>query len=103
MDDLNADIFERRIGKDVHVQGDDAVVTMRVVQVERRATNAPPQPEGALQVRAEGFSVVLKGPLDPVLAPLTYPVDVPDGGQHFLFVSQFAQDAEAAHYEIVVN
>ena len=94
---LTHDIFTPHIGKSLTVTLDDGAafpLTLRAVT----PTEAQKEAEAAT-----AFTLDLIGPLDPVIAPLTYPVDVPGAAPVHLFVSAHGQDDSHTLYCVVVN
>lgn len=57
----------------------------------------------AHRLRAEPFSLVLRGPPTPVLPQATYAVRHPRLGSIELFLVPLSQDAQATRYEVLFN
>ena len=98
---LKADLLEACIGQAATVKQDsDKSVTLTVKRVRRKAPIPAEDADDTL--RKDAFSVDLRGPLDPVLAPMVYAVTFPGLEATHLFISAYHQDENETFYEILI-
>lgn len=71
------------------------------VAIELHVDSVTPLP--AHRLRAEPFSLVLRGPATPLLPQATYRLRHPRLGQIELFLVPISRDAQAARYEATFN
>lgn len=99
---LTDKLFEPHVDKEVIVHLDDG--TPFPLTLAKVSTNAAaPEGESGEQPARTMFVMDLKGPREPVLPSLTYPVTIADVPTTHLFISAHAQDEEATYYNIVVS
>jgi hypothetical protein len=94
------DQLEVCIGQAATVMQDSGEPIALILKRVRRAAQRGVEDAGDLPVK-DGFSVDLRGPLDPVLAPMTYPVTFPGLEVTHLFISAYHQDENETFYEIL--
>lgn len=90
---LDPQYFRGHEEKAVTVQAEETGIEARVVEVTEL-----PIIEGQERPR---FSVVLEGPLEPVLDQRMYDFAFPDGQQHSLFMVPIGPKGAAMRYELV--
>lgn len=90
---LEPGYFEGHRQQPVTVRGEDAAIEARVVEV----TEMDPF-EGQERPR---YSVVLEGPLEPLLDQQICEFAFPDGQTHSLFMVPLGPKGEAMRYELV--
>jgi hypothetical protein len=105
MYDLTSDDFKGMIGQTVTVVCDDqSRVPLVVDHVNIKPKGQTPESvstiNGRIALRPEVYSVGLRGPHEPVLDQLTYPIVLPGRGEVLLFLGPYGQDETATLYEI---
>lgn len=95
---LTAESFAPLVGATVTAQTPQGPLALRLDKVTPH-----PAASGADPARRAGFSLTLVGPRDPVMGQGNWTLEFPGLGTAVLFLSPFAQDAEATRYEIILN
>ncbi len=90
---LEPQYFKDHQEEPVSVKADDVEIEARIVEVTEME-----RLEGQERPR---FSVVLEGPLEPLLDQRTYEFEFPDGQRHDLFMVPIGPKGEAMRYELV--
>lgn len=94
MENLTLENFKTNIGSGFQAQIDENnAVQLEIKQCEDLGST-PQQ---------EQFSVILRGPLQPLLIQKIYRLKHDVLGEHDLFVVPIRQDGEATFYEIIFN
>lgn len=95
LNEIPAEDFESLLGQAIACRSDAGELTLVLVQVERS-----PYPTGRAQ---PGFSLLLRGPLQPCLGQGLLALPHPRHGELVLFFSPLGRDAAGMQYQIVFN
>jgi hypothetical protein len=96
LEDFTLATFTPLVGQQFQVLVDDGV-TIGVVLVEATEPPLDREPSGARMP----FSIVFRGPLDPLLPQRIYGLSHDDLGSFDLFIVPIGQDEEGTRYEAV--
>lgn len=97
LENLTIRDFSRRIGEEFRVAGSGASVVLALV--EATDLSRP----GARGPRRSPFSLVFRGPAQPVLPQRTYPLENAALGPLEIFLVPIGPDASGMRYEAVFN
>ncbi len=90
---LEPKYFDGHRGRPVAIRSEDTTIDAKVVEVKEMEPF-----EGQERPR---YSVVLEGPLEPMLEQQIYEFEFPDGQRHSLFMVPLGPKGEAMRYELV--
>lgn len=93
---LTHEHFTPLVGQDVAVSVGNDVLTMRLVEATAGTQPGGRGPEGQERVQ---FSLVFRGPADPMLTQGTYAVTHEALGEQDLFLVPLGRDADGVRYE----
>lgn len=93
---LTHEHFAPLVGEDVAVSVGDDVLTMRLAEATAGTQPGGLGPDGQERVQ---FSLVFRGPADPVLRQGTYAVTHDALGEQELFLVPLGRDADGVRYE----
>lgn len=97
--DLSVEAFRQRIGDTFRLELEGGEVQLELVEVEEGGTEAVRAADAAGLPRP--FSIVFRGPVEPLVPQGTYPVTQAEIGSFPLFIVPIAQDASGTQYQAV--
>jgi hypothetical protein len=97
--DLSAETFRPRIGGTFRLELEDGEVELELIEVEEGGTEATKAADAA--GLRQPFSVVFRGPVEPLLPQRTYSVTQEEIGSFPLFIVPIGQDAAGTQYQAV--
>lgn len=95
LEDVTLETFAPRVGETFALDAGE-LGRVEVELAEATAGGPPREPE----VR-DPFSLVFRGPVEPVLEQRTYPIEHPSTGVLEIFIVPIARDAQGTRYEAV--
>jgi len=101
MSKLTTDLFEAHVGADLVVHLDDG--TPFPLTLTKVTSAGGPMSEVSDAKGHTAFALDLKGPVEPVLPSLTFPVSAENIPPTPVFISAHAQDEDGTYYSIVVS
>ena len=99
LEKLTVESFAGEMGKTFRLRQADAPA-IDLILVEARGLSPKSKPPGAGRAP---FSLVFRGPRDPVLAQRIYPLENSSLGRLEIFLVPIAADADGVKYEAVFN
>ena len=100
LDKVEVSTFAEHVGSAFMIRPDNDA-PMRLELTEARALEIGARPFGAPQRKP--FSLLFKGPRDPVLPQQMYKMDHGTLGEFTLFVVPVGQDEKGTYYEAIFN
>ncbi len=100
--DLSLPTFSDRIDETFSLNLGESPVDLHLVEIRhlKPVEQGPGVPEG---LRTEPFSLLFRGPLDPLLPQQLYTFKHNDLGEFALFITAVGKDEEGMYYESVIN
>ncbi|MCP4164319.1 MAG: hypothetical protein GY759_00305 [Chloroflexi bacterium] len=98
-DQLTIKDFESRISAVFHLTLDDSQ-SLELVLIDVTAFGSPPDPGDDL-IRRQAFSLIFRGPEEPVLAQQICPLEHDEMGMLSLFLVPLGLDGQGMRYEAV--
>jgi hypothetical protein len=95
LNEIPAEDFDPLLGQELACRADDTMLALQLEQVWRS-----PYPTGRA---LPGFSLFLRGPLQPALGQGMLQLSHPQLGELALFMTPVGRDAQGMRYEIVFN
>ncbi|GGX70497.1 hypothetical protein GCM10007385_44400 [Tateyamaria omphalii] len=100
---LTSDLFEPHVGADLIVHLDDGAPFPITLTKVTGAGNPVSEDEKSGGAAHTAFVLDLKGPVEPVLPSLTFPVSAENIPPTPVFISAHAQDEGGTYYSIVIS
>ena len=97
MQDLTQQTLAKMVNQSVYLTDGDKRVELQIVECN------PLNPRGRPQDQREPFSLVLRGPKNPVLPQRMYPIDFGAMGAFDIFIVPIGPDERGMRYEAIFN